>query len=108
MAYDFNETRGTTFIVGMVSGHVFFEIYHHCKYRHCADPIDEFISRITHTHYEDKIIGELLLNQRFVAGVSNIYKAEALFQAKVNPLRKVATLTNNDLEQLDMAISEVM
>jgi formamidopyrimidine-DNA glycosylase len=48
------------------------------------------------------------LNQRLVAGVGNIYKAEALFQVKVNHLRKVKTLTNNDLEQLGMAISEVM
>lgn len=70
--------------------------------------INEFISRITHKRYEEKIIGELLLNQRLVAGVGNIYKAEALFQAKINPLRKVKTLTKKELKQLGMAISEVL
>ena len=71
-------------------------------------PIDEFISRIRNKRYEDKIIGELLLNQRLVAGVGNIYKAEALFQAKINPLRKVNTITKKDLKQLGLAISEVL
>jgi formamidopyrimidine-DNA glycosylase len=71
-------------------------------------PIDEFILRITHKRYEDKIIGELLLNQRLVAGVGNIYKAEALFQARINPFRKVKTLSKKDLKLLGMTISEVL
>lgn len=71
-------------------------------------PLEEFLSRITHKRHEEKIIGELLLNQRLVAGVGNIYKAEALFQAKINPLRKVKTLTKKDLKQLGLAISEVL
>ena len=71
-------------------------------------PLDEFISRIRTKRYDEKIIGELLLNQRLVAGVGNIYKSEALFQAKINPLRKVKTLSKKDLKQLGLAISEVM
>ncbi|MHA2303893.1 MAG: bifunctional DNA-formamidopyrimidine glycosylase/DNA-(apurinic or apyrimidinic site) lyase [Candidatus Hodarchaeales archaeon] len=71
-------------------------------------PLNEFISRISNKRYEDKIIGELLLNQRLVAGVGNIYKAEALFQAKIHPLRIVKSLSKADKNSLGIAISEVL
>lgn len=67
-----------------------------------------FIELISDKRYQDKIIGELLLNQRLVAGVGNIYKAEALFHARIHPLRKVKTLTQTDKERLGSSISEVL
>ncbi|MFX0086888.1 MAG: bifunctional DNA-formamidopyrimidine glycosylase/DNA-(apurinic or apyrimidinic site) lyase [Candidatus Hodarchaeota archaeon] len=71
-------------------------------------PIELFIERLNSKRYQDKIIGELLLNQGLVAGIGNIYKAEALFQAKIHPLRKIKTLTNADKKKLGNAISEVL
>jgi formamidopyrimidine-DNA glycosylase len=71
-------------------------------------PNEVFIERISDKRYQDRIIGELLLNHRLVAGVGNIYKAEALFHARIHPLRKVKTLTLADKRQLGNSISEVM
>jgi len=53
-------------------------------------------------------VGEVLLNQRLVAGVGNIYKTESLFHAKINPLRKVGTLSDAEREELGLAIGEIL
>ena len=47
-----------------------------------------------------------LLNQERVAGVGNIYADEALFRAKVHPLRPVGTLRRPQIEALRDAVVE--
>jgi formamidopyrimidine-DNA glycosylase len=42
----------------------------------------------------------LLLDQRFVAGVGNIYADEALWQSRLHPLRTAATLRPSDVARL--------
>lgn len=65
MANDLNEARNTTFIMGMVSGHVslYFVII-----ASISIVLIQLMksSHGSHTRYEEKIIGELLLNQRLV------------------------------------------
>jgi endonuclease-8 len=61
------------------------------------DPV-EAVRRIRQRDEEE--IGNVLLNQRVVAGIGNIYKSEALFSAGVNPFRKVAELTDASLERI--------
>ena len=46
----------------------------------------------------------LLLNQRFIAGLGNIYVDESLFRAKLHPLRKADTLDEKDVRRLYEAI----
>jgi formamidopyrimidine-DNA glycosylase len=46
----------------------------------------------------------LLLNQRFIAGVGNIYADESLWQAGIAPRRKADTLTAREVEALYHAI----
>lgn len=46
-------------------------------------------------------IGEVLLNQRVMAGIGNIYKSETCFICGVNPFREVQTL---DRSQLDLLV----
>jgi formamidopyrimidine-DNA glycosylase len=53
-------------------------------------------------------IKPLLLNQRFVAGIGNIYADEALFAARVHPERKADTLTAEEIECLYGAIRRVL
>lgn len=48
----------------------------------------------------DKPIAEVLLNQRVMAGIGNVYKSETCFICKVNPFRRVRTLHPSDLEHL--------
>jgi formamidopyrimidine-DNA glycosylase len=54
------------------------------------------------------MIKPLLLNQRFVAGVGNIYADEALFAARIHPERKADTLTAEEIEALYHAIRLVL
>ncbi len=43
-------------------------------------------------------IAVVLLNQRVLAGLGNVYKSEVAFAAGVNPFRAMSTLTNRELE----------
>ncbi len=54
------------------------------------------------------MIKPLLLNQRFMAGVGNIYADEALFAARIHPQRKADTLTVEEIERLYRAIRQVL
>lgn len=53
-------------------------------------------------------IKALLLDQTAVAGVGNIYADEALFRAGIHPLRKAATLTDEELSRLYDSLREVL
>lgn len=49
-------------------------------------------------------IKPLLLNQAFLAGLGNIYTDEALYLARVHPLRAANTLTQEEVKRLHAAI----
>ena len=49
-----------------------------------------------------------LLNQERVAGVGNIYADEALFRARIHPLRPVGTLKRAQIEALRDAVVETL
>ncbi len=53
-------------------------------------------------------IKPLLLNQRFIAGLGNIYVDEALYLAGIHPLRTADTLKEVELEKLYTTIVEVL
>ena len=49
-----------------------------------------------------------LLDQRRVAGVGNIYADEALFRARIHPLRPAGRLRRNEIERLHTGIVEAL
>jgi len=49
-----------------------------------------------------------LLSQERIAGVGNIYADEALFRARINPLREVGTLRRPQLAALRDAVVEAL
>jgi formamidopyrimidine-DNA glycosylase len=53
-------------------------------------------------------IKSLLLDQAFVAGVGNLYADEALWAAKLHPLRTADSLSRAELRRLAEAIKEVL
>jgi len=53
-------------------------------------------------------IKPLLMDQRFLAGLGNIYTDEALFSAGIHPLRRSDTLTQPEAQRLLAAIREVL
>ncbi len=53
-------------------------------------------------------IKSLLLSQRVVAGLGNIYTCEALWRARIDPRRRAATLTPEETAHLQQAIVAVL
>lgn len=53
-------------------------------------------------------IKALLLDQTFIAGVGNMYADEALFAAKIHPLRKANSLSPQEVKKLRQAIIDVL
>jgi formamidopyrimidine-DNA glycosylase len=50
----------------------------------------------------------LLLDQSFIAGVGNIYADEALWRARLHPLRSADTLTRDELRRLHRTVRQVL
>ena len=46
---------------------------------------------------QDRALGDALLDQRLVAGIGNLWKAESLWQARVSPWRKLRDVSDEDL-----------
>lgn len=75
------------------------------------EPLDE---TLTPAEFRERIrkrsgtVKPLLMNQTFLAGLGNIYTDEALFRARIHPLRKANTLTNEEITALFEAIRHVL
>ncbi|MCJ7515326.1 MAG: DNA-formamidopyrimidine glycosylase [Dehalococcoidia bacterium] len=53
-------------------------------------------------------IKAVLLDQKFIAGIGNMYADEALFAAKIHPLRKASGLSTQEIRNLHKAIVDVL
>ncbi|MEM2933158.1 MAG: bifunctional DNA-formamidopyrimidine glycosylase/DNA-(apurinic or apyrimidinic site) lyase [Candidatus Pacearchaeota archaeon] len=53
-------------------------------------------------------IKRVLMDQKKIAGIGNIYANEALFLAKINPLKPASALTNEEIRELRNSILEVL
>ncbi len=67
--------------------------------------IDSFVSLI---RKRNTTVKAALLDQKFVAGLGNIYVDEALFMAKVRPTRNANTLTKNEARAIAIASSAIL
>jgi len=59
------------------------------------------------SHPDDEV-GVVLLNQRVMAGLGNVYKSEVAFAAGVNPFRAMRTITEREMEALVEAARKYM
>ena len=48
------------------------------------------------------------MDQKFLAGIGNIYSDEILFEAKINPLRIVKTLSPTEISRLFLAMRKIL
>jgi len=55
-----------------------------------------------------RALGEAILDQRLIAGVGNMWRAEALFNAGVSPWRALCDLTDDELSSVVRAAHELM
>jgi endonuclease-8 len=73
-----------------------------------ADPpdLDAMIANLRRD--PPRAIGDALLDQRLVAGVGNVWKAEALWEARVSPWRAVGEVSDEELRAVFQAAHELM
>ncbi|MHA1513842.1 MAG: bifunctional DNA-formamidopyrimidine glycosylase/DNA-(apurinic or apyrimidinic site) lyase [Candidatus Hodarchaeales archaeon] len=71
-------------------------------------PTDQFLDMLSEKRFQNKTLGELLMNPRLVSGIGNIYKAEILFEAKLNPERITSSLTDHEKETLGKSIPKIL
>jgi formamidopyrimidine-DNA glycosylase len=53
-------------------------------------------------------IKAVLLNQKLIAGIGNMYADEALFKARIHPMQPASSLDCNEIKSLHRAIREVL
>ena len=57
---------------------------------------------------KNRSVKDLLIDQKFVSGIGNIYANEILFMSKINPKRKIKFLNNKDCNQIIMNSKKVL
>lgn len=57
---------------------------------------------------QSRQVGDVLLDQRVVAGIGNMWKAEALWEARVSPWRELADVTDDELRETLAAAHRLM
>lgn len=58
--------------------------------------------------YGKQKIGEILLDQSWLAGLGNIYRAETMYLAKISPHRRLCELTESEIKRLMMAADHTL
>lgn len=66
----------------------------------------QFLSTLIHN--KQSSIKNIIMNQKYIVGVGNIYAAEALFLSGINPTNVGSSLTKQDCIKLVLAIKNVL
>lgn len=61
---------------------------------------DMFQNSLLHKTNLNKPIGNALMNQKYISGIGNYLRADALWLSKINPFIKVKSLSQNDLKKI--------
>ena len=56
----------------------------------------------------NRVIKDILMDQKFVSGIGNIYSNEILFLSKINPFRKVKKLKEFELKKIIKYIKKIL
>ncbi len=67
--------------------------------------VEEFANRL---HRRRAPIKAVLLDQKVIAGIGNMYADEALFQARIHPLHPAGDLSPEEIQRLYNAIREIL
>jgi formamidopyrimidine-DNA glycosylase len=71
----------------------------------------EYISKMSQEEFNERLsrfrknIAEILLDQKFISGVGNYIRSEALYAARIHPMKKV--LTPSEKKRLKKALAKV-
>lgn len=67
----------------------------------------DFLRRLEREEHADRSIGAALLDQQICAGIGNYLRADILFECKINPWKRVADLSLDELNCLETTIPEI-
>ncbi|MFH1401372.1 MAG: bifunctional DNA-formamidopyrimidine glycosylase/DNA-(apurinic or apyrimidinic site) lyase [Parcubacteria group bacterium] len=71
------------------------------------DVKSDTFSELLHRRPNAKI-KPLLMDQKFIAGIGNIYSDEILFVAKVHPMRRAKTLSRKEIKKIFQNIKKIL
>jgi len=57
---------------------------------------------------KNKAIKQVLMDQGVIAGIGNIYSDEILFEARINPFRKIRELNEKELKEIYSAMKKIL
>lgn len=69
--------------------------------------VGKFIKTLRQAQGKRKI-KQVLMDQKVIAGIGNIYSDEILWQAKIHPFKKANELTTNELKSLYTAMRQIL
>jgi formamidopyrimidine-DNA glycosylase len=69
---------------------------------------ESFVLIAKQPKYKNRILKDLLLEQKFIAGIGNIYASEICYEAFLNPHKIIHELTDKQLENLYYCIKRVL
>lgn len=69
--------------------------------------MDEVLRRARNVDQET-LVGELILDQRVVSGIGNIYRCESLFMERIDPFRETADVTDEQLRNTVLTAQRLM
>lgn len=71
------------------------------------DPGETALAALGHAE-PSRAVGDVLLDQRLLSGIGNIYRAETLFLAGIDPWRTVTTITTEEARRVGVTAAELM
>lgn len=73
-----------------------------------ADEFDPEVAATRASEHAQRMIGEVLLDQRVAAGIGNIWRCESLFVARLDPRTLVGSISHEQIAQTYRAARELM
>ena len=70
--------------------------------------LEKFTALINQNKKRKKTIKEILMDQKIIAGIGNIYANEILWEAKINPLKSIRELTEKEIKKLFLSIKKIL
>jgi len=69
---------------------------------------ESFLLRTKQSKYKNRILKDLLLDQKYIAGIGNIYASEICWEAYLHPKNYIKDLTDKQIENLYYCIKRVL
>lgn len=105
----YNDTRMFGYLLYFPSQKIFEQENHFALLG--LEPLDK---RFTTKYFSDSLkqkpskIKAVLMDQRIVTGIGNIYADESLFEAKIQPERRASSLNDKEIKNLHKAIQRIL